>query len=455
MITRIEAYNYRCFPALSVDLGRYHVFAGANGAGKTTLLDIPTLLGDLLGRQRAVTAFLERQEHGRAARASTPTDLLHKGRGDSIVFVIEAKLDDEVVEALSVAGQVRPGRREIHTHLRYELCLEVGPRVLNVAEEYLFLYSDAGVRPEPGTFPQGRVGFGGTLAHPDWQPVILREGRAPTRFIPETTTPTAEIDARRSPSASSHQDLPGTFAQETGIPPLRVPPGQLALGSVPADPTLFPAALWLAQLLREGVVFFAPDWEVLRRPAPPGDPARLLPSGVNMPWLALDLQQSDPDRFASWVDHVRTALPQVTGISVVEREEDHHAYFAVEYAGGYRVTSSGLSDGTLRILVLTLLPYLREEEMPRLLVTEEPENGIHPRAIETVVQSLSSLYDSQVWISTHSPIVLAHTELADVLAARLNEDGSVSVIPGNRHPRLRDWRGSLDIGTLFAAGVLS
>ena len=49
--------------------------------------------------------------------------------------------------------------------------------------------------------------------------------------------------------------------------------------------------------------------------------------------------------------------------------------------------------------------------MPRLLVTEEPENGIHPRAIETVVQSLGMLYDSQVWVSTHSPIVLAHTEL--------------------------------------------
>jgi predicted ATPase len=174
-----------------------------------------------------------------------------------------------------------------------------------------------------------------------------------------------------------------------------------------------------------------------------------------MPWLALDLQEADPDRFSSWVDHVRTALPQITGIRAIEREEDHFAYFAVEYAGGYRVTSSGLSDGTLRILTLTLLPYLDETAMPRLLVTEEPENGIHPRAIETVVQSLSSLYESQVWVSTHSPIVLAHTDLTDVLAARLETDGSVSVVPGDQHPRLRDWQGSLDIGTLFAAGVLS
>ncbi|MGP4097181.1 methylation-associated defense system AAA family ATPase MAD3 [Nonomuraea sp. KM90] len=450
MITRIEAYGYRCFPRLSVDLDRYHVLAGANGAGKTTLLDIPTLLGDLLSQQRAVGAFLERQEYGKSARANTLTELVYKGQGDSVAFAVEAKLPDAVVEVLAAASQVMLGRRRIPTHLRYELRLEVGPRSLDVADEYLFLFSDAGIRPEPGKFPQGRTVSGTELDPSVWQPVILREGRSPTRFIPETTTQPVDIHG----TSSSRYSKQETADLGNGIP-LRVPPSQLALGAVPADPTLFPAGLWLADLLREGVVFFTPDWDVLRRAAAPGAPNRLVSGGENLPWLALDLEQRHPDRFASWVDHVRTALPQVTGISATERLDDHYAYFSVEYAGGYRVTSSGLSDGTLRILAMTLLPYLDEEVMPGLLVTEEPENGIHPRAIETVVQSLSSLYDSQVWVSTHSPIVLAHTDLADVLAARLNNDGSVSVIPGNEHPRLRDWQGALDIGTLFAAGVLS
>ena len=430
MITRIEAYGYRCFPDLSIDLDRYHVLAGANGAGKTTLLDIPVLLGDLVRQQRAVAAFLEPQRPSVPARANSLVELLHKGEGDAIAFAIEARLPDDVVEVLSDTTFAELTQR-IPTHLRYELRLNVGPRELGIADEYLFLYSEEGTRPRPGEFGQGRTVSGTTLSHAEWQPVILREGRSPTRFIHETTT------------------------QESDLPPLRVPQGQLALGAVPADPTLFPAALWFAQLLREGVVFFNPHWELLRRAAPPGDALRLLPSGVNTPWLALDLHDRDPDRFASWIDHVRTALPQVTDIAVIEREDDHHAYFTVEYTGGYRVTSSGLSEGTLRILVLTLLPYLDGTVLPTLLVTEEPENGIHPRAIETIVQSLSSLYDSQVWISTHSPIVLAHTDLADVLAARLNDDGGVEVIAGDQHPRLRDWQGSLDIGTLFAMGVLS
>lgn len=430
MISRIEAYGYRCFPELSIDLGRYHVLAGANGAGKTTLLDIPTLLGDLLRQQHVAMAFLERQSPGTPPRASSLTELLFNGMGDSIAFAVEAELPGQVVDVLADVSLPRP-RDRTPTHLRYELRLTVGARVADIADEYLFLFSAAGVRPQPGAFPQGMSESGTELRAAGWQAVILREGRSPTRFLHETTT------------------------QATDIPPLRVPSGQLALGTVPADPTMFPAALWFAQLLRQSVVYYQPDGELLRQPAPPGEAPRLLGTARNTPWLAQRLAANDPDRFASWIDHVRTALPHVTAIDVIEREEDHHAYFAVTCNGGYRVTSSGLSDGTLRILAFTLLPYLDDDVMPDVLITEEPENGIHPRAIETVVDSLSSLPGTQVWISTHSPVVLANAELADVLAARLGHDGAVNVIPGDEHPRLRDWKGSLDIGTLFAAGVLS
>jgi predicted ATPase len=89
-----------------------------------------------------------------------------------------------------------------------------------------------------------------------------------------------------------------------------------------------------------------------------------------------------------------------------------------------------------------------------LLVTEEPENNIHPRAIEAVLQSLSSMYDSQVWISSHSPVVLAHTALKHVLCARLAPNGAAEIIPGLEHPRLKDWHGTIDLGSLFAAGIL-
>ncbi|MGH3282410.1 MAG: methylation-associated defense system AAA family ATPase MAD3 [Trebonia sp.] len=429
MITRIEAYNYRCFPALSVELGRYHVLAGANGAGKTTFLDIPVFVGDMIRARRVLTAVLGRQENRRAARAAALTDLLHKGGGDAISLAIEARLPAEVDAVLGDTSMARLGR-PVPTHLRYELQLEVTPRTLRVADEYLFLFSGAGTLPVPSSFPQGRPVTGAELAHEDWQAVIHREGAAPTQFIPESTS------------------------QPADFPALRVPSSEIALGAVPADATLFPAATWFAGFLR-GSVYFDPVPEVLRSPAPPGLSERLMGAGENMPWLALRLQDSHPEEFAAWIDQVRTALPQIRDIRATEREGDHFAHFTVEYEGGYHVTSPGLSDGTVKIMATTLLPFLGADAMPGLLVTEEPENGIHPRAIETVLESLSMLRGTQVLVSTHSPIVLAHTELRDVLTTRLAEDGSVSVLQGDEHPRLREWRGEVDLGTLFAAGVLS
>jgi predicted ATPase len=41
MISRIEAFKYRCFDRLDIKVGQYHVLAGANGTDKSTLLDIP------------------------------------------------------------------------------------------------------------------------------------------------------------------------------------------------------------------------------------------------------------------------------------------------------------------------------------------------------------------------------------------------------------------------------
>ncbi len=91
---------------------------------------------------------------------------------------------------------------------------------------------------------------------------------------------------------------------------------------------------------------------------------------------------------------------------------------------------------------------------PALLVTEEPENGIYPQAIEIVMQALQAVRDCQVLVATQSPLVLANVELPDVLATRVDhETGAVTVVRGDLHPRLADWRGDLDLGTLFATGV--
>jgi predicted ATPase len=124
----------------------------------------------------------------------------------------------------------------------------------------------------------------------------------------------------------------------------------------------------------------------------------------------------------------------------------------LRYENGLKAPSWTVSDGTLRLLALTVLPYL--PEMRGIYLIEEPENGIHPKAVEAVYQSLSSVYEGQVLLTTHSPILLTVSKLSDVLCFALNEEGSVDIVEGPRHPKLKDWRNEVPLADLFAAGIL-
>lgn len=162
----------------------------------------------------------------------------------------------------------------------------------------------------------------------------------------------------------------------------------------------------------------------------------------------------DAKRFDQWLDHVRTALPDIEDIESIERPEDRHRYLVLRYAGGAEVPSWLASDGTLRLLALTIPAYI--PDFKGVVLIEEPENGIHPRAIETALQSLSSIYEGQVLLATHSPVALNMLEPKDVLCFAKDDLGATDIVAGDWHPALRTWkRGEPDFGVLFAAGILS
>ena len=195
------------------------------------------------------------------------------------------------------------------------------------------------------------------------------------------------------------------------------------------------------------------DTSGLRSASPPKPRTDvILPDGSNLPWVVQWLRRTDAERFNSWLDHVRTAIRDLQEIRVVEREDDRHAYLMLCYASGVEVPSWAVSDGTLRLLALTLIAYLPDSD--RVYLLEEPENGIHPLAVETVYQSLSSMWDSQVLVSSHSPELLMCAEPKNVLCFSTDEEGAAQIVRGDRHPRLAHWRSAADVDLLFASEIL-
>ena len=211
-------------------------------------------------------------------------------------------------------------------------------------------------------------------------------------------------------------------------------------------------SIWFRRFLLEGVQRLALNSAALRLPSKPGSPRHFQPDGSNLPWVINDLEEQAPDKLNEWIAHVRTALPDLRAIRTVERPEDRHRYLVLDYATGLSAPSWLVSDGTLRLLALTILAYI--PELQGIYLIEEPENGIHPRAVETVLQSLSAVYSAQVLLATHSSVILSLAETQQVLCFNRTDEGATDIVLGSEHPRLRQWKGETDLGTLFASGVL-
>jgi len=85
-----------------------------------------------------------------------------------------------------------------------------------------------------------------------------------------------------------------------------------------------------------------------------------------------------------------------------------------------------LSEGTLRALGLLALSGAKEP--PAVIGFEEPENGVHPRRIRDIAKILESRAesgDTQLVVTTHSPILPDHIPDESLFVCRKQSNGTV------------------------------
>jgi predicted ATPase len=104
------------------------------------------------------------------------------------------------------------------------------------------------------------------------------------------------------------------------------------------------------------------------------------------------------------------------------------------------------------MLALTLPAFLSGP--PSLYMVEEPENGVHPHALEIIVKALAAIPGAQVFVATHSPLVVQQVGAKPLLCFTRDEKAGVRIVHGENHQALKDWQGSPDLASIFASRVL-
>lgn len=414
MITLIEALRYRSLLYVKQPIGRFHVLVGPNASGKSTFLDTIAFLGRLVsdGLEAAVR---ERSENF--------FDLVFKRRrNETFQLAVEADIPEDKRRLLK-----EPDFRFVRYEVEIGTDSDTGELKLLNEKVLLKRATDRLLTPRT-LFPMPAP---------------------PPSSILSSVSKKAKAIINKQPTGNDN------FYPETGegyAPTFKLGPRKSALGNLPEDESKFPVSTWLKQLLINGVEQLVLNSSLIRRASPPQQTRGFRADGSNLPWVIADLRKRAPDRYEAWLSHVRTALQDVEDVVVRERADDRHSYLVIRYASGYEIPSWMVSDGTLRLLALTLLPYL--PNFSGLYLIEEPENGIHPRAVETVFESLSSAYSAQILLATHSPVILSIVESPQVLCFAKTPEGASDIIRGDLHPALRNWKHEVSLGELFAGGVL-
>lgn len=147
--------------------------------------------------------------------------------------------------------------------------------------------------------------------------------------------------------------------------------------------------------------------------------AEITANGSNLPATLYRLHNANKERdiYQSLTNTTKGLVSNVDEITVDKDEKRDLLTLQVRFKDGLTLPAQSLSDGTLRFLGLAIIEA--DNQQSGLICLEEPENGINPQKVGTMVNLLKAVATDtefvvdddnplrQVIINSHSPIVVS------------------------------------------------
>ena len=111
-----------------------------------------------------------------------------------------------------------------------------------------------------------------------------------------------------------------------------------------------------------------------------------------------------------------------------------------------------LSDGSLRFIALVTL--LMQPELPKVVIVDEPELGLHPSAINKLSGLIKSAAakNCQIIVSTQSVTLLNNFDADDIIT--VDKEDNQSVFRRLDKELLSNWMDDYSIGELWTKSVI-
>ena len=420
MLTRLKVSGFKNLIDVDVPLGPFTCVAGANGTGKSNLFDAIQFLSALASDTLIDAARSVRSEEG---RTSDVRNLFHRiGDMDTTKMSFEADMiiPEEGVDDLGQQAQATT------TFLRYRVVLAYRVDDSLPSLGTLELIEERLERLKLGDW---RKHLKFADKRKEWRDSVLRGRRA----VPFISTEGQEGNR----VIKLHKDG-GSSGRPQAILAKNLPRTVLSTVNAAESPTAL-----LARREMESWRLLQLESSSLREPDEFTTSPGLGSDGSHLPATLYELArfQTDTDLISkrqedTWIyDRVAARLSEliddVAAVKIDRDERRELLTLEVKDHSGTVHPARSLSDGTLRFLALSVLEL--NPKASGLICMEEPENGIHPARIPSILRLLQDIATDvddpvgpdnplcQVIVNTHSPAVVQQVPSETLLVAELRE----------------------------------
>lgn len=148
----------------------------------------------------------------------------------------------------------------------------------------------------------------------------------------------------------------------------------------------------------------------------PSPSSKLLSDASNLSQIIGQVFQ-DENKREDFVEWLQIVIPEFENIEVKQSNIDgSFEFFIYEKSSDKPFPKYLISDGTYNILALMAAVY--QNSQPQFLCIEEPENGLHPEAIELLVDFFKEKCETEghhIWLNTHSATLVRCLEIDEII----------------------------------------
>ena len=182
------------------------------------------------------------------------------------------------------------------------------------------------------------------------------------------------------------------------------------------------------------------------------DNIRLRTDGGNLAAVLHGIEREDPKRYDYICHQIRRILPNFDRFDI---EESYGKVLLRWKALGTDKTMGAhlTSDGSLRYFCLVTLLNLPTEMLPRVILLDEPELGLHPSAVSLIGAMIRVMsLQRQVIVATQSPLLVDSFDLDQIFVLDLIEGETKVSRPDEES--LKHWLEEYSTGELWQKNVL-